>query len=359
MNVDRYEIHEQIGQGSTGVVYRGHDPKLNRDVAVKIFTAAGDDTAVRRRFAREARALASLNHPNVLEIFDFGADDETLYLVTELVPGADLGRLVRERGPLPEPALVAVALELCSALVHAHGRGVIHRALKPENVLLARGRLVLTDFGIVKGFGAGQPLGEEGGRRQTAVVGVPGYTAPEQLEQKALDGRTDLFAFGVLLYFLASRKLPYEAENRDALLEVFRKTRPEPLQRLRPDVSMDVANLIHRCLQPIPNQRPESAERLRHSFQRVLERRGQRDARDLIAHYERDALMTGVAWAPVGFVEATGETPVPFRRTRRRHRRLLVAVALALVVGAGGLGAAVALGWRPELPRIVSRLLGR
>jgi serine/threonine-protein kinase len=271
----------------------------------------------------------------------------------------DLGRFVRERGPLPEPALVAVALELCSALVHAHGRGVIHRALKPENVLLARGRLVLTDFGIVKGFGAGQPLGEEGARRQTAVVGVPGYTAPEQLEQKALDGRTDLFAFGALLYFLATRKLPYEADNRDALLEVFRKGKPEPLGRLRPDLSMDVTNLVHRCLEPNPDRRPESADRLRHSFQRVLERRGQRDARELLALYERDALMTGVAWAPVGFVEATGETPLPFRRSRRRRRRVVMAAGLALLAVALALGAAAALGWRPELPRAVTRLLGR
>jgi serine/threonine protein kinase len=339
VNVDRYALREKLGQGTTGAVFLAFDPKLNRDVAVKVFTAAGDDDAVRQRFEREGRALVSLHHPNIVQIFDFGAAaGKLLYLVTEYVCGADLGKLVVANGAFPEPMLVAVGLELCAALSHIHGLGIIHRALKPENLLLHQGRLVLTDFGIVKGFGESGSLGASAARPHTVVVGVPGFTSPEQLEQKQLDGRADLFAFGALLYYLASGSLPYPTSSRYALIEQFRKVRPQPLAELCPALSQELTVLIHGCLEIQPSRRPESATVVRQWLQHILERHGQRDAREILTAYEKDPTLAELSWVKGGQPELDQPQLVPAiqRRPRRRWLVLIGLGVLAALLGVAG-----------------------
>jgi eukaryotic-like serine/threonine-protein kinase len=334
VKVDRYELREKLGHGTTGTAYRAHDPKLNREVVVKILTSGGDDSARRRRFAREARALASLHHPNIIEMLDFGVvPGGPFYLVTEYVGGADLARLVQEHGPLPEPVLVAIGLELCAALAHAHGHGIIHRALKPANVYLDRGRLVLTEFGIVKAFRSSSPLGDDAAHTITAVVGVPGFVSPEQLKQQDLDGRTDLFALGTLLYYLAARRLPFEAETHLGLHEQLLNGRPAPLLELRPDVSRELALVVHRCLEPERDRRPESAHAVRTALQRLLEQHGHRDAREILQLYERDPSLEDFAWSVPTASDTAEQAAILTPRAGQRRMRPWLAVALIGIAG--------------------------
>jgi serine/threonine protein kinase len=246
-----------------------------------------------------------------------------------------------------------VALELCSALGHAHGRGVIHRALKPENVFLDRGRLVLTDFGIVKAFDVNSPLGAEAARPVTAVVGIPGFIAPEQLAQRSLDGRTDIFALGVLLYFLATKRLPYEAESRSALAEQFLHGKPPPIQSLRPGLSNDFALLVHRCLETATDRRPESATLLRHAMQRMLERRGHRDAREILTAYGRDPRLEELAWGPVESTDTAENPMLQLPPAGRRRRRLGIVLGLAVLAALG----AVVAWWAGVTPTVIREVL--
>jgi serine/threonine protein kinase len=332
---ERYEIRRGLGSGSMGSVYLAFDPKVSREVAVKILRKEfAKSEKHRQRFEREARAIAALRHPNVVEIYDYGGSpEEHLYLVMEYVRGQNLGKLLEANGPLPEPVLAACGLELGAALQHAHEHGVIHRDIKPENVFLDRGRIVLVDFGIVKAIAPENPLGADAARSRTDVIGTPGFMAPEQIEQKPLDARTDLFAFGALLYFLAANKLPFEADSPYALVEQFRTSRAAPITFVRQDLSEEMRRIIHDCLEVDPKLRPSDAKSVRDRLRPVLQRYGVSDARDVLAQYESN---------PSGLI---GERRRTTRRsakhstvaTSRVRRSLILAVAALVVTAAIGL----------------------
>jgi serine/threonine protein kinase len=322
VKLDRYELVERVGQGPGGEFYRARDVKLGRGVAVQVLTGiSADDEAVRQRFAAEARALAALHHPNVVDVLDFGAAGGKLYLVTELVPGADLGRLLEHHGPLPEPALVALGAELCTALAHAHEHGVLHRALEPGCVLLDRGRVVLSGFAML----AELPRETVPDRsRQTGDGQAPGFASPEQLEQQPLGVKSDLFSLGVLLYFAACRHLPYEADSRAALLSQIHHGRPMPLRRRRPGLSVELAEVVQRCLEPELARRPESALVFRDGLRRVLESHGRPDPRDVLAQYGRDPSLPALPWSPIASLD---DDELILEQPRRRWPWVLLAVA--------------------------------
>ncbi|OGQ78927.1 MAG: hypothetical protein A2289_04055 [Deltaproteobacteria bacterium RIFOXYA12_FULL_58_15] len=290
--IDHYEIREGLGRGAMGSVYLALDLKMGREVAIKILQREFAQSAKHReRFDREAKAIAALKHPNIVGIYDYGGSpDEHLYLVMEYIAGAHVGKLCRENGVFPASVLGAVGLELASALSHAHKAGVIHRDLKPENVFIDNGRLVLVDFGIVKAIVSDNPLGAAAASPKTDVIGTPGFMAPEQLVQEPLDNRTDIFSLGSLLYFLATLKVPFDADSPYSLLRQFRETRPTPLAELRPDLSDTLCSLIHDCIEIERDFRPKNVEMVRRRLREALDEIGVRDARELLASYEKDAV---------------------------------------------------------------------
>ena len=208
MFIDRYRIERLLGEGGMGRVYLAKDPKLGRDVAVKVI-ASNVDERTRERFELEARAIAVLKHPNIVELYDYSGHPE-LFLVLEYVPGRNLYEYLLERGPLPEVVALCIGHELSLALCHARRFKVVHRDIKPENVLLSRGRVVLADFGVIKVLEASDLLGVDDVASQTQTLGTPGFMAPEQLEGRNIDHRTDIFAVGAVLYNLATGQLPIE-----------------------------------------------------------------------------------------------------------------------------------------------------
>ncbi len=287
--IDRYEIRGILGQGAMGAVYRAWDPKLHRDVALKVVAQnLSRDQKGRQRFHREARAIAALKHPNIVEIYDYsGVESEHLYLVMEKLDGDDLFNIMNGKGMMPEAAAAAVGHELCLALQVAHDAGIIHRDLKPENVFMnAAGRVVLTDFGVVKAIREDSAV--DGWSAETDVIGTPGFMAPELMMNRALGPRTDIFALGALLYNIATGELPYEGESP---VEMFRNVVAGKLRDARqfnPSLSREFIELMAGCLQAKPKKRFRSVEVVREKLKQVLEQNGVSDLRDDLRDYMRD-----------------------------------------------------------------------
>lgn len=239
--IGRYRLAGEIGHGAMGAVYRAHDPQLERDVAVKLISLAaaaghGDPKEAAARFAREARVAARLHHPNVVSVFDFGEEGDQLFLVMELVEGETLSqRLARGDFPGTTRALEIVA-QTADALAAAHLAGVIHRDIKPGNLLLPKsGAVKVSDFGVAKAVGESTELTRTG-----MMVGSPAYMAPEQVQGLELDGRSDLFSLGVVLYELLLHRKPFPADTLTTL--VYQILHQDPFEsetvagRLHPDL---------------------------------------------------------------------------------------------------------------------------
>jgi serine/threonine-protein kinase len=283
--VDRYELLEQVGTGGMSAVYRGRDTVLEREVAVKVLhphLAARAES--RARFSREARAVARLSHPSIVEIFDYSGDDaEESWLVTEFVHGRTLRAFVDEVGlGLPEVG-VLVCRALAEALAHAHAAGVIHRDLKPENVMICeepgRRAVKLADFGIARILESDERMTMTG-----ALVGSPNHMAPEIVEGRPADARSDVFSLGTLLYWTCTGRMPFEAPNPTATLRrVIQGDFGDP-REASPLVGEGLARLIHRALQHDPALRPASAAEMRDSLDRLLAEDGlERPAEELDA----------------------------------------------------------------------------
>ena len=266
----RYEILDRIGIGGMGEVYRARDSELGRIVAVKVLRdlgAAKDDQ--RARFRREARSAAALNHPNVATIYDFGeepGDDEAgavLFLAMELVDGESL---TRGLGADPDPAEVAkVAIRIARGLQAAHTAGLVHRDLKSSNILITRGEVgelsgvKILDFGLAKAFAETDALAglstDMSLTQEGKVVGTPHYMAPELFKGVAADPRSDLYSFGVVLYRLLARRFPFPGDSLMEVLENLAAEEPPPLAEIRPDVSPELARIVHKLLDKARDRR--------------------------------------------------------------------------------------------------------
>ncbi len=240
------------GEGAFGAVYRAFDEKLEREVALKVLRAGpGLDPALRRTFLGEARALARIRHPNVLQIHNVIEEDGRIGLVMEFIDGEDLEDLVRRNGPLGAGEAVQVGIHLLRALAAVHGAGLLHRDVKASNVLREKGgRIVLADFGL------GIFLGEA---KQGDIAGSPLFMSPEQAEGRALDGRSDLYSLGVLLYYLVAGKFPFREMDFGRLFEEKRSGSAIPLTDARPDLPVRFVEAVHRALRPDPRERFRSA----------------------------------------------------------------------------------------------------
>ena len=257
--IGRYEVLGELGTGGMAVVYRARDARLERDVAVKVLHPhLAKDAESRARFEREARAAARLRHPNIVEVYEFSAPDEPQsYMVTELIEGPTLRRFVERHPDVPAEVAALIGIVLCDALGAAHAQGVVHRDVKPDNLMLQRGQLKLTDFGIAF-------VADAHGMTITGqVLGSPAHMAPEQIEGAAVDARTDLFAAGTVLYLLAVGKLPFEGTTAHALLRRILEGEYTDAQRAAPGVGHRFAAIVRKTLERLPEFRYESAEALR------------------------------------------------------------------------------------------------
>jgi serine/threonine protein kinase len=254
----RYRIDEQLGRGGMGTVFAGHDLRLDRDVAVKVLRDdLAHDPALRRRFEREARSAARVAHPHAVAIYDTGEDsDHDAFIVMERLSGRTLGHELAA-GPLTDARLREVAGQVLGALAAAHGEGIVHRDVKPGNILLADDTSVkVGDFGIATTL--------EGGDTSTAVpLGTPAYTAPERLRGLAATPRSDLYSLGVVLYEAAAGVRPFRGEGASAVAEAVVAGTHPPLAERRPDLPPAFVAAVERALATDPAARFADAESMR------------------------------------------------------------------------------------------------
>ena len=242
----RYRVISQLGRGGMGEVLLAHDERLGRDVAIKRLRDPLD-TQLSARFAREARAVAALVHPNIVSIFDFGEHDEFLFIAMEYVPGEPLSETIRRRRPLPLGMRLRFMEELCAALGHAHRRGIIHRDVKPANLILGSdGHVKVVDFGIAR---HGVSTLTDG-----ALIGSLHYMSPEQLSLGDVDARSDIFAVGAVCYELLSYEQAFAGATPEAIAAQIRRGAP-PLDRLCPELDREVVQIVMKALETIPARR--------------------------------------------------------------------------------------------------------
>ena len=265
-----YEIIAALGAGGMGEVYRARDARLGREVALKILPLIfAQDTDRLRRFEQEARAVAALNHPNILAIHDLGEHDGAPFLVSELLEGSSL-RAELESGPLPTRKATDYAVQIAQGLAAAHEKSIVHRDLKPENIFITReGRVKILDFGLAKL--AAKTDGSPDAAYQTltsapteagVVMGTAGYMAPEQVRGAAVDSRTDIFAFGSVLYEMVSGQRAFRRDTAAETMTAILKEDPPELNALAHPVSPGLERIILRCLEKQPEQRFQSAKDL-------------------------------------------------------------------------------------------------
>src|SRR5689334_14957381 len=235
-----YEIQAPLGAGGMGEVYRARDTRLDRTVAIKILPAVfAADPHFRDRFDREARALSGLDHPNICPLYDVGRHDDTSFLVMPLLEGESLAARL-QRGPLPLEEALAVATGIADALARAHRAGIVHRDLKPANVILTKTGAKLLDFGLAKqrvdvvASSSGSLATVQNLTAQGSILGTLQYMAPEQLEGAEADARSDIFAFGTLLYEMLTGRKAFEAKSHASLIAAILEREPPPVSQVQP-----------------------------------------------------------------------------------------------------------------------------
>ncbi|HWH13653.1 MAG TPA: protein kinase, partial [Miltoncostaeaceae bacterium] len=252
----RYRIEDVLGTGGMARVYRAQDQELGRPVAVKVLADryAADPTFV-ERFRREASAAAQLNHPNIVQVFDRGEAGETYYIVMEYLPGPDLKTIIRRRGTISADETVEAGLQILSALAAAHRRDVIHRDVKPQNVIMADdGTLKVTDFGIARA-GADSEMTEAG-----SVIGTAQYLSPEQARGGEVTPSSDCYAVGIVLYEMLTGRVPFDAERPVAVAMKQINEPPVPPSVYEPSVPAELEGVVLKALAKRPSERYRTAD---------------------------------------------------------------------------------------------------
>jgi len=302
-----------------GEVWEARDLELDRTVALKLLGREADPA----RFEREAHAAAALSHPNVTQLFDYGAWEGRPYMVLEFLPGGTLEDRLRDGRPLPDAETERIAREIATGLAHAHARGLVHRDLKPANVLFdADGRAKIADFGIARMGGAGT-LTEAG-----TLLGTAAYISPEQAAGEPATAASDVYSFGVILFRMLTGRLPFAAEVPLELVAMHRNAPPPPVASVRPDAPSRLARLADASLAKDPGARPRDGNALRAAL--------------VGAPTTAAEAATAIMAPPAEPTAVIRPRPPPPRRPIRRRRGLLAALLLGLLAAAAA-GLAVAL----------------
>ena len=250
-NLGNYKIVEQLGEGGMGVVYKAKQLSLSRDVAVKVLPAhLTREKAFVQRFFNEARAIAALNHPNIVQIFDVGKEGENYYYTMELVEGVSLEEIVRKREPMPIKRAVSIITSVAKALAYTHRRSIVHRDIKPANIMIDKaGRVKLADFGLALKEDSAR-LTVEGG-----IIGTPEFLSPEQASGKTATSLSDIYSLGVVFYEMVTGSSPFEAETALAIIEKIKTETPAPPRSINPDLPPEIEEIILRMMAREPGQR--------------------------------------------------------------------------------------------------------
>ncbi|HET7825341.1 MAG TPA: protein kinase [Anaeromyxobacter sp.] len=345
---DRYRLLALLGEGGMGAVYKAEHIRMGKALAVKILRAefAREEAAV-ERFRAEARIVSRLSHPHTIAVFDFGEieDGAGFYLAMEYVPGKDLAAVLREGGPLPEGRVARIGAQILGSLAEAHDAGVVHRDIKPGNVMLMPTRsgedfVKVLDFGIAELRDEAPAAADATGAG--AIVGTPNYLAPEQARGDAIDGRSDLYAVGCLLYELAAGHPPFQAPTPMAVVSAHLHSAPPPLASQAPGASKKLADVIHRALAKKPEDRYGSADAMGEALLALAEPTGARRLRKPASP------------------NVTGELEIARREDFRELERQIRALRRGRFLGPLGALAAVAAvaaaSWRwPEVYALLAR----
>jgi eukaryotic-like serine/threonine-protein kinase len=324
----RYRLDELLGRGGMSEVWRAVDEELGRPVAIKLL-APDADTA---RFEREARAFASLGHPNVTQLYDYGEEGGRPYMVLEYLPGGTLEDRLRDGKPLPDDETFAIAGGIAAGLAHAHGRGVVHRDLKPSNVLFdAEGRPKIADFGIAR-MAAGEGTLTEAG----TVLGTAAYISPEQATGQPASSASDVYSFGVMLYRMLTGRLPFDATDPMQLVIQHRDELPPPIGTIRGDAPAVLESTATAALAKDPRARPPDGSALLAELG-VPAGTGVTTATTILAGDATQVLPAPPAPAPAGVSESAPLVPPP----ERSRVPLIVAAILVLAVAGAALAYAV------------------
>jgi len=305
--LEKYELIAEIGHGGMATVYRALDRRLGREVAIKVIHHhLRENREVAARFVSEARAVAKVKHPNIVEVYDVSdADEPERYLVQELVRGTTLRQLIAQHGHLPAEIAAAIAVEIACALEHAHGLGVIHRDMKPENVLVemptegqseseaqVAPRIKITDFGIAK------LLDVQGVTSTGQVLGSPAHMAPEQIEGGDVSASADVFGLGVLLYEALVGKLPFDGKNPAQVLRRVLDGSFTPADRAQPTVGAGLSQIVGRALARDAADRYQSARLVAEALREELALLGFTDLRREIWSFLRDSAAYQAEYEP-------------------------------------------------------------
>jgi serine/threonine protein kinase len=274
--IGRYEILDRLGKGGMGVLYLARDPLLRRTLAIKVL--AVDDDDLRERFAREARSAASLNHVNIVTIFDVGEDAGAPFLAMEYLDGETMAELIRRKAPVTLQRRLQLLLELCAGLGYAHRLGIVHRDIKPANLMITgAGTLKILDFGLARlTHDTAAGLTQSG-----ALLGTPNYMSPEQVEGRPIDHRSDIFSVGLVLYELLTYRKAYTGDGLHVILHKITHERPQPLRTLDPSIDPALELIVENAIAREPDQRYQSLEQMADdaaAFLRALAGRPDADA---------------------------------------------------------------------------------
>ncbi len=267
MEYGRYRIIKELGKGTMGVVYQAHDPQIDRMVALKVLRpdrVTSEDFVA--RFLKEARAIGRLSHPQIVTIYDVGEDKGTIYIAMEYLKGEPFEQVVRS-GRLTVPKSIDIARQVAEALDYAHGKGIIHRDIKPSNIILAlEDRVKLTDFGIarIEDLTAGYQT------QAGEILGTPIYMAPEQVAGKKVDGRSDLYALGVILYEMIAGRRPFTGSNIASIFRAITLDEPEPPSAIDPFLSKPISDLIMKSLAKRPDDRFQTGRQMADALRSVV-----------------------------------------------------------------------------------------
>lgn len=317
--IGRYQLEKELGRGAMGIVYRGFDPTIGRAVAVKAVPLDENDPDLMRRFRQEAKAAGILSHPGIVTVYDAGEDQRLFYIAMELIEGETLQHRL-QRGPLSLDETISIFRQIGPALDHAHERHIVHRDVKPANIIIAGSQAKVMDFGVAKMLASTMSTTGQ-------VFGTPSYISPEVIKAAGVDGRSDIFSLGVVLYEMLTGAKPFTGDNITTIIYKIVGEQPELPDAINPQLDPGLNQVVLKALAKNPNDRYQTCAELVADLERVNAGKAPLAVLPVGAATAKNAPSTGIA--------ATGERPAPGKR--RPGLRIALVAAAGVVAMAGAL----------------------